>query len=94
MKAESDKIKTLHPAKDKTGVNIDRSKYEYVKQAMLKIIQEHQPLTPKDLFFKMNESYGADFAGSITRYTESVKLDLEARGVITHDRKSREIKLA
>ncbi len=93
MRAESDKVMTQHPEKEKTGVNIDRSKYEFVKQAVLKVIKEQQPITPKDLFMEMSEKYGADFQGSITWYTESIKLDLEARGVIAHDRKTRKITL-
>ena len=86
----TNKIMTLHPDPAKQGVNMDRQKYDYVYEHVLAIIEEYQSLTPKDLFEHMQQ-FQDGFDGKIGWYTESLKLDLEARGVISHDRKSRTI---
>ena len=84
-----DKIQTQHP-EGKNGVNISKAKYDQIKSALLDVLDQHGPITPKDLFVQM-ESRLPNFDGSIGWYTESVKLDLEARGAISHDRKTRQI---
>ncbi|HIA92267.1 TPA: hypothetical protein EYO12_04125 [Candidatus Saccharibacteria bacterium] len=88
-----EKFQTLHPDPEKTGVNIDKTKYDYVKNAVLNILTKQQPLTPKQLFEFIDRDYSTNFDGSITWYAETVKLDLEARKKISHDRKTRMITL-
>lgn len=81
-----DKILTLHP-EGKNGVNIDRSKYDAIKDAIVKILTEH----PGTTFSELTESIDRqmpDFQGSIPWYVTSVKLDLEARGIIERIPKS------
>ena len=77
----SEKIMTLHP-QGKQGVNIDRAKYEKIKGAMLRVIDREQVVTFKGLDTKIHQELDGDFDGSIGWYTTTVKLDLEARGVI------------
>lgn len=86
------KFQTLHPDPNKKNVNMDKDKYEFIREKVLVVVKEHQPITPKELFEHM-QKFQSDFDGKIGWYTESVKLDLEARGVLQHDRKTRQINL-
>jgi hypothetical protein len=76
-----ERIRTLHPD-GKTGVHIDVSKYERIKQAILDSIQKRGVISFKELPSAVEENLKEPFEGSISWYTVSVKLDLEARGVI------------
>lgn len=77
----SERIQTLHPA-GKQGVNISKEKYETMKAAIIQVLQEQGEMT----FYGLNDEVGrlleGIFEGSIGWYYTSVKLDLEARGVI------------
>ena len=77
----SEKIMTLHP-EGKNGVNIDKQKYDVVKGAILDILNEHEVHPFKGLSDEVANRLGDSFEGSFGWYTTSVKLDLEARGVI------------
>lgn len=88
-----EKFQMIHPDPHKKNVNIDKSKYDYVKKAVLELLKKHTSLTPTELFELMSKHYADDFDGKVTWYTEGVKLDLEARKVIAHDRKTRQITL-
>ncbi len=75
-----ERILTLHP-QGKAGVNIKRAKYEAVRTAILQAIDAAEVLS----FGELPAHCAAllpDFDGSISWYVISVKLDLEARGVI------------
>lgn len=74
------KILTLHPA-GKTGRNIDLDKYEKLKAAILAILRKKE-LTHTELFTALNTRLTGKFTGNISWFGETVKLDLEARGVI------------
>ena len=78
---------TLHPA-GKAGVNIDKQKYDAVRKAILQSLQEHDTLTFGDLTAEVRDKLGGEFAGSISWYVTTVKLDLEARGEIARVPKS------
>lgn len=77
----SERIKTLHPD-GKQGVNIDKAKYDAVAAAILSSIQAAGVLPFGDLAAAVTSRLPADFEGSIGWYTTTVKLDLEARGLI------------
>lgn len=77
----SERIMTLHPA-GKRGVNIDRARYDLVAQAIVESIAAAGVLPFKDLAAQVEARLPADFDGAIGWYTTTVKLDLEARGVI------------
>jgi hypothetical protein len=76
----SEKILTLHP-EGKEGVNIDKAKYDAVREAVLAAIRAQGDMP----FGSLADAVGQrlpDFDGSIGWYTTTVKLDLEARGEI------------
>ena len=84
----AEKIMTLHPA-GKAGVNIDRGKYDTVREAILQSLHEHGTLTFGDLTEEVRGKLEGTFAGSISWYVTTVKLDLEARGEIARVPRSR-----
>jgi uncharacterized protein DUF6958 len=75
-----DKILTKHPV-GKTGRNIERQKYEMLKQGILSALQGKE-LTHTDLFDHLHNTLKESFSGSVSWYAETVKLDLEARKII------------
>jgi len=84
----SDKIMTLHPDPAKQGVNIDRAKYDVVKAAILELLAEHGELTFSALTTAVNDRLQGTFDGSVSWYVVTVKLDLEARGVVERAKQS------
>lgn len=84
-----ERILTLHP-EGKKGVHISAEKYEQVRIAILEALESSCRF---DEFFERAKSRLYGFEGAITWYVESVKLDLEARKIIFHDRKTRQIRL-
>lgn len=76
-----DRILTLHP-QGKQGVNILRSRYEAARDALLASLPDGDELTHGELMAGVREQLDGRFDGSIGWYAETVKLDLEARGVI------------
>lgn len=77
----SERIMTLHPA-GKQGVNIDRDKYELIRQAILASLAQRGEIPFGELSEAVAASLSQPFDGSIGWYTTTVKLDLEARGMI------------
>ena len=82
-----EKILTLHPD-GKQGVNINKEKYETIRQAILSILGDQRETLFKDLAAEVERKLESDFDGSISWYVTTVKLDLEARGLITRVQKS------
>lgn len=78
-----EKILTLNPEKRKKGVNISRAKYDLVKGAMLAAFRAKPELTLSEIFKGVGQRVKGRLEGSLEWYTMAVKLDLEARGVIT-----------
>ena len=76
-----DTIRTLHPEK-KQGVNISREKYEIICQAIMSILEGQKEMTFMKLSRAVEKQVNGNFEGSVTWYVTTVKLDLEARGVI------------
>jgi hypothetical protein len=76
----NEKILTKHPL-GKSGKNIERGKYEKLKEAILSALKKKQ-LTHDELFDRLNKSLKNKFSGNISWYGETVKLDLEARKII------------
>ena len=83
----SERIMTLHPA-GKAGVNIDRQKYDVVREAILEAVRTNGTITFSNLAAEVRSRLEATFAGSISWYVTTVKLDLEARGEILRLQKS------
>lgn len=76
-----DMIRTLHPEK-KQGVNISREKYEIIREAILSAMHKHNELTFMNLSRAVEKQVNGNFEGSVNWYVTTVKLDLEARGMI------------
>lgn len=76
-----ERILTQHP-QGKQGVHIERRKYELVKAAILKSLREHGELTFSELIAAVEANLESPLDGSLSWYTVSVKLDLEARSLV------------
>lgn len=74
------KILTKHP-QGKSGRSVDRQKYETLKRAILSALRGKE-LTHTELFRHLNKKLKGKFAGNVSWYGETVKLDLEARRII------------
>lgn len=83
----TERIMTQHPA-GKTGVNIEKHKYDVMRRTIVDTIREYGEITFKDLMQRTEQKLNGKFDGSIGWYTTTVKLDLEARGVIQRVPKS------
>lgn len=78
---DDSKILTLHP-QGKKGVNILRRRYDVIKDYILKTLNEVPDIAYQDLSDKAEEDLSETFDGKVVWYIVSVKLDLEARGII------------
>ncbi len=76
-----ERINTLHP-ENKSGVNIRRDKYDMVRGAIKSALSGGVEITFSDLTVTVNEKLADIFDGSIPWYVTTVKLDMEARGLI------------
>lgn len=75
-----EKIITLHPA-GKGGRNIDKDKYDAIKQAITQSLFGRE-LTHTELSRAVSALLPR-FSGSLEWYLETVKLDLEARHIVS-----------
>lgn len=78
----ADKFMTMHPEGDKVGVNIDKDKYELIREAILNLVHSRGEIAFKDLAPQVGKLVSGKFDGSVSWYVTTVKLDLEARGLI------------
>ncbi len=74
-------IQTLHPEAGKTNKVISLEKYEIIKAAILEILKEGD-LSHTQLMEALYQRVNSNFKGNTYWYGETVKLDLEARGLI------------
>jgi len=77
----ANKILTLHP-EGKKGVNIDLGKYNLIKETIIDIVHSHGEISYQEMNKKANEELQYKFSGSIPWYVVTVKLDMEARGIL------------
>jgi hypothetical protein len=77
----TEKILTLN-LNGKKGVNILKSRYDVIKEAVISIITREKQITLVDLIKQVEAELSGTFDGKIGWYMVAVKLDLEARGVI------------
>jgi hypothetical protein len=84
-----DRIMTLHPDPAKQGVHIDKAKYDLVREAIVASVHDHGEITFKALTEDVGRRLAGRLDGSVPWYVISVKLDLEARGVVRRLPKSR-----
>lgn len=81
MATSEERIETLHP-QGKKGVNIRKHKYDTIREYLLKIIKEEGQITYQDLNDRAVRDLESSFDGRVNWYVVTVKLDLEARGII------------
>ncbi|MGY6647604.1 DUF6958 family protein [Wenyingzhuangia sp. IMCC45574] len=81
MNNSKERILTLHP-QGKKGVNILKSKYDTIKDFILLTVKENETITFKELNNLAVLELSNSFDGKVNWYVVSVKLDLEARGII------------
>jgi hypothetical protein len=74
-------IQTLHPIVGKTNKKITLEKYEFIRDTLLKILKDIEP-THTELMEELYTRVKDNFEGGVQWYGETVKLDLEARGII------------
>jgi hypothetical protein len=79
----------LNPDPSKQGVQIDRTKYEAMRSAILANLKKHGPSTFTQLAVLVENQLDGSFDGSVMWYYTTVKLDLEARGEIRRVPKSK-----
>jgi len=78
---EPEKILTLHPD-GKKGVNISREKYNTIRTFILDLVKKHGEITYQDISDMAEDQLTPTFEGKVIWYVVTVKLDLEARGII------------
>ena len=74
-------IFTKHP-EGKQGVRILKRRYDLVKNAIIDALNEHDEISFKDLNVVVEDHLTGTLDGSIPWYVVTVKLDLEARGLL------------
>lgn len=84
MSKSQDRVQTRHPDPTKSMPAIEGWKYEAVRQAVLTAVPQRGAGLPfKELPGRVRDLLPADvlaILGSVSWYTTTVKLDLEARG--------------
>ena len=78
---QEERILTLHP-QGKKGVNILLRRYDFIKDFILSTLQTKGVMTYEALNDQAVEELSETFDGKVPWYVVSVKLDLEARGII------------
>jgi uncharacterized protein DUF6958 len=79
----SEKVLTLYPEKGKKVVSIDRGKYEFVKWAIADCFRGKPELTKAELVEGVGRRLKGKLDGSVEWSVMAVKLDLEAKGIIS-----------
>lgn len=79
MKPEQ--IQTLHPIAGKTNKKIALDKYHTIRDQLILILQSTEP-THTELMELLYQRVKDSFVGGVQWYGETVKLDLEARGLV------------
>ncbi len=79
---QEEKIMTLN-LNGKKGVNISKQKYQLMKDAILKILKKKDEVTLAELNTLVESDLGDSFDGRVGWYLMAVKLDLEAREIIS-----------
>ena len=79
MKPEQ--IQTLHPIAGKTNKKIALDKYQTIREQLIAILKKNQP-THTEMMELLYQRVKDSFVGGVQWDGETVKLDLEARGII------------
>lgn len=88
-KEKTEIIQTLHPDQTKTNKRISLEKYNFIKKHLLAVLKKAE-LTHTELMEALYQRVKDEFDGGVQWYGETVKLDLEARGVLVRTGKKPE----
>ncbi|MEM6726329.1 MAG: hypothetical protein AAF598_19965 [Bacteroidota bacterium] len=75
------RIMTLHP-KGKKGVNILKDKYDQIRDFIVQTVEARGAISFEALSDLAVDQLSKSFDGKVLWYVVTVKLDLEARGII------------
>ena len=78
----TEQIQTLHPTAGKTNKRISLEKYNFIRENILAILHDKE-LTHTELMEILYDRVKDTFDGGVQWYGETVKLDLEARKIIS-----------
>ncbi len=78
----TEQIQTLHPIAGKTNKRISLEKYDIIRENILVILHDKE-LTHTELMEILYDRVKDTFDGGVQWYGETVKLDLEARKIIS-----------
>lgn len=78
---DDSRILTLHP-QGKHGVNVLKRRYEVIKDFILNTLKEKKKISFEALGDLATKELSQTFDGKVLWYVVTVKLDLEARGII------------
>jgi len=87
------KIQLSHPV-GKNAVKIDVGKYEVMRNAITQCLNK-QALTHKEMHEAINNYFKKNkiiFDGSVEWYMETVKLDLEAKKIVSRNKEGSKLK--
>jgi len=73
---------TVRSGPENQAGRIDQAKYQAVHDAIIHNLRSYGSLTFTQLGALVDEQLQASFAGSVTWYYTTIKLDMEARGEI------------
>jgi hypothetical protein len=79
---KEEQIQTLHPQPGKVNKRIALKKYNTIRENILALLNK-QELTHTEMMEQLYSNVKDSFEGGVQWYGETVKLDLEARGIIT-----------
>jgi hypothetical protein len=85
---EKDYIITIHPD-NKNGIRIRVDHYNAVKDFLLSVLAESPGMSFNTLLLEIHEHFYNEFRGNTGWFIYNIKLDLEARGLITHNRSAK-----
>ena len=77
----AEKVQTRHPTPGKTNFPVDERSYELFEAAIVRALRDRRP-THAELVDLVASQVEGTFEGNVSWHTMTVKLDLEARGVI------------
>lgn len=79
--SDEPRIMTLHP-QGKKGVHILQRRYDQIRRFIMETVEQDGPITFEELSDRAVDELTPVFDGKVLWYVVSVKLDLEARGLI------------
>ncbi len=80
--SSEERIVTLHPVEGENGVSISLQKYYLMREAIVDSLAQSGQLTFQELRSAVEKRLAGGFEGFIGWYFTTIKLDLEARGIV------------